>query len=120
MWRDLPMMLQLERGEPVIYLNDADARARGIADHDMVRVWNDLGSFDVRAKPTGAIRPGQIHIFHAWEPFQFQGGASHQYVHPSPINPLQLVTDYGQLRWSFSFYEPNAVDRDTRVDVRKL
>jgi len=30
------------------------------------------------------------------------------------------VSDYGQLHWSFSYYEPNAVDRDTRVNVRKL
>ena len=119
MWRDHPMMLQLQRGEPVVYLNLADARARGIGDHDWVRVWNDLGSFEARAKPTGAIRPGQVHIFHAWEPFQFRTGTSHQELAPSPIKPTQLVADYGQLHWSFSFYEPNAVDRDTRVDVRR-
>jgi nitrate reductase alpha subunit len=120
MWRDQPMMLQLQRGEPAVYLNDADARARGIGDHDWVRVWNDLGSFEARAKPTGTIRPGQIHIFHAWEPFQFRTGVSQQALVPSPIKPTQLVADYGQLHWSFSFYEPNAVDRDTRVDVRKI
>jgi DMSO reductase family type II enzyme molybdopterin subunit len=119
-WRDHAMMLRLERGEPVIYLNAEDARGRGIADHDWVRVWNDLGSFVARAKPTGAIRPGQVHILHAWEPFQFPDGRSHQEVVPSPIKPTQLVGDYGHLRWSFSYYEPNAVDRDTRVDVSKV
>jgi DMSO reductase family type II enzyme molybdopterin subunit len=120
MWRDQPLMLHLQRGEPVVYLNAADARARGIADHDWVRVWNDLGSFAARATPSGAIRPGQVHIFHAWEPFQFRSGQSHQGLAPSPIKPTQLVGDYGQLRWSFSYYEPNAVDRDTRVEVSKL
>jgi DMSO reductase family type II enzyme molybdopterin subunit len=125
MWRDQAMLLRLLRGEPLVYLNAADARARGIADHDWVRVWNDLGSFEARARPTGGIRPGQLHIFHAWEPFQFRTGVSQQALAPSPmapspIKPTQLVSDYGQLRWSFSYYEPNAVDRDTRVEVRRL
>jgi len=79
-----------------------------------------LGSFEAYATPTGAIRPGQAHIMHAWEPFQFPGGKSHQEIVPSPIKPTQLVGDYGQLHWSFSYYEPNAVDRDTRVDVKKV
>ena len=52
---------------------------------------------------------------------QIEGtGLSQQALAPSPIKPTQLVSDYGQLHWSFSYYEPNAVDRDTRVDVRKL
>jgi DMSO reductase family type II enzyme molybdopterin subunit len=119
-WRDQALMLRLQRGEPVIYLNGGDALVRGVADHDLVRVWNDLGSFQARAIPTGVIRPGQVHIYHGWEPFQFRGGASHQTLAPSPIKPTQLALGYGQLRWSFSYYEPNAVDRDTRVNVAKL
>jgi DMSO reductase family type II enzyme molybdopterin subunit len=120
MWRDQDLMLRLQRGEPVIYLNREDARARGIADHDRVRVWNDVGSFEARAIPTGGIRPGQVHIFDGWETFQFPTDATHHTPVPSPIKPTQLALGYGQLRWSFSYYEPNAVDRDTRVDVSKL
>ncbi len=120
LWRDHAVMLRLQRGEPVVFLNSMDARERGIADHDRVRVWNDLESFVARAMPTGGIRPGQVHILHAWEPFQFSGGKSHQALIPSPIKPTQLVGDYGQLHWSFSYYEPNAVHRDTRVDVEKI
>jgi hypothetical protein len=36
---------------------------------------------------------------------------------PSPIKVTQLVRDYGQLRPGFATYEPNGLDRDTRVDV---
>jgi nitrate reductase alpha subunit len=32
----------------------------------------------------------------------------------------QLVGDYGQLHWAFGRYEPNQVDRDTRVEVERL
>jgi DMSO reductase family type II enzyme molybdopterin subunit len=117
MWRDQPMMLQLQRGEPVVFLNDDDARAKGIGDHALVRVWNDLGSFVARAMPTGGIRPGQVHIFHAWEPYQFRSERTHQDLAPSPFKVTQLVGDYGHLHWGYGHYEPNQVDRDTRVDV---
>jgi DMSO reductase family type II enzyme molybdopterin subunit len=118
-WRDHGLMLRLQRGEPLLFLNDADARGRGIADHDVVRVWNDLGEFEARAALTGAIRPGQVHIFHAWEPYMFRSKESHQSLIPSPLKVTQLVGDYGHLHWSYAHYEPNQVDRDTRVDVAK-
>jgi DMSO reductase family type II enzyme molybdopterin subunit len=119
-WRDHSLMLRLERGEPVVLLNGADARRLGIADHDRVRVWNDLGSFEARAKPMGAIRPGQVHMLHAWEPYQFRSGTSPQTLVPSPLKVTQLVGDYGHLHWDYAHYEPNQVDRDTRVDVARL
>ena len=120
MWRDQSLMLQLQRGEPVIYLNPSDARERGISEHDLVRVWNDLGEFLVRAKIAPTIRPSQIHILHAWEPYQFRDGGCHQYVSPSPFKVTQLVGDYGQLRWGYQHYEPNQNDRDTKVDVERV
>jgi nitrate reductase alpha subunit len=120
MWRDQTLMLQLQRGEPLIYMNPADAQQRGISEHDLVRVWNDLGEFLVRVKITASIRPSQIHILHAWEPYQFQGGGCDQYLAPSPFKVTQLVTDYGQLHWAYAHYEPNQTDRDTRVDVERF
>ena len=120
MWRDQELMLRLQRGEPIVYLNRADCRRKGIRDNDLVRVFNDLGSFEARAKVTGAIRPSQVHIHHAWEPYQFRGGASHQELSPSPLKVTQLVGDYGHLKWGYAHYEPNQTDRDTRVDVVRL
>ncbi len=120
MWRDQTLMLQLQRGEPLIYMNPADARQRGISEHDLVRVWNDLGEFVVKAKITSSIRPSQVHILHAWEPYQFRDGGCDQYLAPSPFKVTQLVTDYGQLHWGYAHYEPNQTDRDTRVDVERF
>jgi DMSO reductase family type II enzyme molybdopterin subunit len=119
-WRDQNLLLQLQRGEPVVYINEKDAHERGIADHDWVRVSNDLGAFLARAKPTGAIRPKQVHIYHAWEPYQFRGGTSDQHLSPSPIKVTQLVTDYGHLRYGPAYYDVNQNDRDTRVNVTKV
>jgi DMSO reductase family type II enzyme molybdopterin subunit len=120
MWRDHAMMLRLQRGEPVVLVNDAVARERAIEDHGLVRVFNDLGAFEARAKRSSAIRPEQIHIFHGWEPYQFRTGVSHQSLAASPIKVTQLVGDYGQLHWGHAHYEPNQVDRDTRVDIEPV
>ncbi len=118
-WRDHPMMLRLQRGEPIVYLSSKQAGDRKIKDHELVRVWNDIGEFFARAVITDTMREDQLHIFHAWEPFQFHSGKSHQSILPSPIKPTHLVGDYGQIHWGFSYFEPNAVDRDTRVDVSR-
>ncbi|MFQ5697571.1 MAG: molybdopterin-dependent oxidoreductase [Myxococcota bacterium] len=118
-WRDERLMLRLQRGEPVVYLNPQDCATRGIADHDRVRVRNDEGEFVARAKPAPAIRPGQAHLFHAWEPYQFLNGVGAQALEPSPIKRTQLVGDYGQLHWDYGHYEPNQVDRDTRVEIER-
>ncbi|MBI5506002.1 MAG: molybdopterin-dependent oxidoreductase, partial [Deltaproteobacteria bacterium] len=96
-WRDHALLMRLQRGEPVVFVNEADARDLGVGDHDPVRVWNDIGTFQARAKITGAIRPGQLHIFHAWEPYQFRSRDSHQALIASPLKVTQLVGDYGQL-----------------------
>ena len=117
MWRDQALMLHLQRGEPVVFLNDADARQRGISDHGLVRVWNDLAEFHARAKLSAAIRPRQAHMYHGWEPYQFRTGTSHQELAPSPFKITQLVGDYGHLKWGYAHYEPNQVDRDTRVEI---
>ena len=37
-WRDATMMLRLQRGEPVVYLNPKDAEKLGIADDG----WSEL------------------------------------------------------------------------------
>ncbi len=35
-WRDDPLMLREQRDEPVMYMNIADAKTRGISDADIV------------------------------------------------------------------------------------
>jgi DMSO reductase family type II enzyme molybdopterin subunit len=119
-WRDQQTMLRLQRGEPVVYISGADAAARGIGDHDRVRVFNDLGAFVVRAKISPSARPGQLLLYHAWEPYQFDGHRSDHSITPSPFKPTSLVGDYGHLHWAYAHWEPNQIDRDTRVDVKRI
>ena len=119
-WRDSALMLGLQRGEPVVLVAAADADSRGIADHDRVRVYNDLNSFIAHAKVTAGAPKGFATIYHAWEPFQFEGGRSHQHLAPAPLKVTQLAGDYGHLGWAYGHYEPGQVDRDTRVDIERI
>jgi nitrate reductase alpha subunit len=49
----------------------------------------------------------------------FRGGKSDHTIVPSPLKPTQLIGNYGQLRWDYAHYEPNQVDRDTRVEIER-
>jgi len=51
-----------------------DARARNVADGDRIRVFSDVGEFEAMAKVAFSVRPGQVIIYHAWEPYQFKDG----------------------------------------------
>jgi DMSO reductase family type II enzyme molybdopterin subunit len=119
-WRDHKPLLRLQRGEPVIYLNTGDARRRGVSDGDRVRVYNNLGDFELQAKVSSALTPGQVIVYHAWEPSQFKGGKSYQALTPSPLNPIQLAGGYFHLQPMVMMQQPGCSDRGTRVDVERV
>jgi DMSO reductase family type II enzyme molybdopterin subunit len=119
-WRDHKQLLQLQRGEPVIFVSSGDAGKRGIRDGDRVRVHNDLGAFEIQAVVSPALKPGQVVVYHAWEPFQFKNGDSYQALTPSPLNPIQLAGGYFHLQPMVMMQQPGCSDRGTRVDVEKI
>jgi DMSO reductase family type II enzyme molybdopterin subunit len=119
-WRDERHLLQLQRGEPVMYMNRADAEPRGIADHDRVRVHNDVGDFTIRVKISPTVQPGQVIVYHAWEHYQFEGWKSAQEPVASPWKPLHLIGDYGQLHYRMFYAAPSHGPRATTVEVVKV
>jgi anaerobic selenocysteine-containing dehydrogenase len=56
---------ELER-EPHLDMHPRDAAERGIADGDMVRVFNDRGSHRLRARVNGKPRPGVVVAPSVW------------------------------------------------------
>ena len=113
-------MLELERGEPCVFMSVDDADERYIRDGDGVKVYNDLGHFFVKTKVSPAVRPGEVIIYHAWENFQFAGGIGHRNVVASPINPVELAGGYLHLRPAPGILQPGQNDRETRVQVEKV
>jgi len=120
MWRDHDLLLRLQRGEPAMFIARPDAAARGISDGDRVRVYNDIGEFEIRAQVSAALKPGQVAVYHAWEPFQFKGERSHQALIASPLNPVQLAGGYFQLQPMLLVQQPGGNDRGTRVEVERV
>ena len=55
-----------QEGEPRLELHSSDARARGIADGDRVRVFNDRGSYVLRARVNDKPRPGVVVAPSVW------------------------------------------------------
>ncbi len=68
-----PVFVRRE-GEPSVTLHPEDARARGIAEGDQVRVFNDRGSFLARARVSEAARPGLVVGLSIWWPKMCPGG----------------------------------------------
>ena len=66
-----------------------------------------------------SVRPGQVIIDDAWEPYQFAGHRSDQVLTPNPINPIQLSGGYFHLRPRLAVGTPGASDRGTRVEVER-
>lgn len=115
-WRDDRLMLQLTRGDPFILVCPHDANSKGVADGDLLRVFNDAGEFHVKAKLSPSLQPGQLLIYHAWEDYQFKKGSMRN-VTPSPINPVELVGNSGtHLDPRFAVGQASTFDRDARVD----
>ncbi|MBW2385081.1 MAG: molybdopterin-dependent oxidoreductase [Deltaproteobacteria bacterium] len=119
-WRDDRLMLQQQRGVPVAWMNDADARARGISDGEDVRVYNDLDEFQIMVKLAPGVRRGQFIVYHAWDNFQFKGQKGYQNLIPTPLNPVELAGGQFHLRPMSICLQPSHTDRDTRVEVARL
>ncbi|MFC1944051.1 molybdopterin-dependent oxidoreductase [Chloroflexota bacterium] len=93
--------------EPSIEINPDDARARGIGDVDVVRVFNDRGQVKLKAKLSEHIKSGVVNICQGWWPDQYIEGHHNQLTHET-INEAQQA-----------IMEPNSALYDVLVEVEK-
>ena len=71
-----PLLARIDPDD--VWMNPADAAARGISDHDIVRVFNDRGSTLLPVKVTPRIAPGVVSIKEgAWFTPNRQGVDTH-------------------------------------------
>jgi anaerobic selenocysteine-containing dehydrogenase len=55
-----------EAGEPSLDIHPADAAARGIAEGDTLRIFNDRGAFSAKARVSGRARRGVVVALSVW------------------------------------------------------
>jgi anaerobic selenocysteine-containing dehydrogenase len=92
------------RGTIPLEIHPEDAAARGIANGDVVRVWNDLGEVRVPARLSADLRPGVVLLV--------KGLWSHNTLSGTTANAVapDTYTDLGQ----------GACFNDARVEVEKV
>jgi anaerobic selenocysteine-containing dehydrogenase len=113
-----PVLIQTHRGEPHLVVHPEDAAAKGIEDHQPVRVYNDVGSFVVKAKLSPAQRPGGVTIYNGWDPFMFEGWLGSNEVEPGLVKYLGMAGGYGHLRYGPMEWQPVPIDRAINVDIQ--
>ncbi len=119
-WRDSPLMLRLQRGEPAVWMSTRDSEARGIHEGDRVRVFNDNGEFEALVKLAGSVQPGQLITYHAWEPYQFKNWKGQQEPVVAPWKALHLAGGYGQIHYRMIYGAPGHAPRGGTVDVERV
>ncbi|MGC9962012.1 MAG: molybdopterin-dependent oxidoreductase [Acidimicrobiales bacterium] len=69
---NLPWMKEINNGgQGFLEINPKDARARGIGDEDVVRIFNDRGQMKVRARLTESMKPGVVNCYQGgWDTIQ--------------------------------------------------
>lgn len=119
-WRDTPLLLRMQRGEPVIYLNPVNAQKLNIPDGVFAELYNNYYTIKMRVKYSSMVRPGVAFYFHAWEPHQFPNHESYKWLIPGLIKPLHLANGYGQIHQGINRYQPGTAVQDTRVGIRAI
>ena len=114
------MLLRLQRGAPIAFISQVDARVRGIDDNDLIRVHNDVGEFKLRAAVSPTVQPGTLICYHAWEGYQFPDGATQNDVAASPLKPSNMVSDYGHLHYRGAYMSMNHIPKEIAVDIEKV
>ena len=82
--------------EPHMDINPIDASKYSIADGDMVRVFNDRGSFKIKAFLNEGIKPGCLNCYQGWWPEHYEEGHHGNVTHykSNPAQNLIMETNW--------------------------
>lgn len=127
-YSDNLIMLTLNRGGPVIWLSEDDARSAGIVDNDWVELFNLNGAITARAVVSQRINPGMVLMYHAQEKTintpgsEITGarGGIHNSVTRIVVKPTHMIGGYAQFSYGFNYYGTIGTNRDEFVVVRKM
>lgn len=127
-YSDNLIMLTLNRGGPVIWLSEIDAKDAGIVDNDWLEVFNVNGAVACRAVVSQRINQGMTLMYHAQERIinvpgsETTGtrGGHHNSVTRILMKPTHMIGGYAQQSWGFNYYGTVGCNRDEFVVVRKM
>jgi anaerobic selenocysteine-containing dehydrogenase len=103
--------------KPIVEIHPIDAAQRGIADNDVVEIYNENGSYKLWALLTESIKPGVLCVDHGWWD-QFLAGGPGQHYHS--VHTHQKIKPTHEAYYLPAVYAPGQHWKDTRVNVRKV
>jgi len=127
-YSDNLLMLTLNRGGPVVWVSETDARTAGIVDNDWVEVFNTNGVITARAVVSQRMKDGTMFMYHAQEKIvntpgsQITGqrGGIHNSVTRTVTKPTHMIGAYAQQSYGFNYYGTVGANRDEFVILRKM
>jgi nitrate reductase alpha subunit len=127
-YTDNLMMLTLNRGGPVVWLSETDAKKAAIKDNDWVEVYNLNGAIVARAVVSQRMKDGTMFMYHAQEKIVNTPGSKltglrggiHNSVTRAITKPTHMIGGYAQQSYGFNYYGTVGSNRDEFVVVRRL
>ena len=114
------VILGTHRGEPDVVVNPDDAAARGVKDGELIRVYNDVSSFKVRARISPTVKPGQIVSYNGWAGFQYDDWSGANEIEPGMVKWIGFAGGYGHLSHLGAEWQPVPADRWVPCDFEKV
>ncbi len=127
-YSDNLMMLTLNRGGPVVWVSENDAKIAGLIDNDWVECYNANGALTARVIVSQRIKDGSIFMYHAQEKIVNTPGSEktgnrggiHNSVTRTTLKPTHMIGAYAQQSYGFNYYGTVGSNRDEFVIVRKM
>ncbi|MBS0561457.1 MAG: nitrate reductase subunit alpha [Proteobacteria bacterium] len=127
-YSDNLLMLTLNRGGPVIWLSEEDARRASIADNDWVEAYNANGALVARAVVSQRVNPGMAMMYHAQEKIVNMPGSEitgrrggiHNSVTRTVLKPTHMIGGYAQQSYGFNYYGTVGSNRDEFIIIRRM
>ncbi len=127
-YSDNLLMLTLNRGGPVIWISEDDARRASIADNDWVEAYNANGALVARAVVSQRVNPGMALMYHAQEKIvnvpgsevTGQRGGIHNSVTRTALKPTHMIGGYAQQSYGFNYYGTVGSNRDEFIIIRRM
>ena len=110
---------RLHRSQPVVHMNDHDAKEKGLKDGDMAILFNDFAECEIMVRVAANVQPKQL-IVYFWEAYQYKGWKPYDIFLIGLPKALLLARGYEQFAFFYNNGSPPpATDRGVRVDIRK-
>ena len=127
-YTDNLLMLTLNRGGPVVWISEVDAKSAGIVDNDWIEVYNINGALTARAVVSQRIKEGTTFMYHAQEKIVNTPGSEktgnrggiHNSVTRTTLKPTHMIGGYAHQSYGFNYYGTVGSNRDEFVVVRKM